>query len=341
MLRGLESAARRLDLDGRGVLVAVSGGVDSTALLQGLADLAPALRLRLAVGHVNHGLRGAESDGDEDAVRAHAGRLGIPVAVERVEPRALREQAERCRERPTLQEAARRLRYDALARHALALGLDCVATAHHADDQAETLLLRLLRGAAAEGLAGIPERSPDGRIVRPLLRVARAEIAAFAESRGLAWREDPSNASPDYARSRLRTRWIPGLAAEFNPALLRALARTAEAQRRDVEWMESLVEEAARERFRREGDDLTIALPGWRELPEALALRLARRALREVGLARDVSNIHLVRVVEFLRGGGPGRAIELPGGRVLAREADRFRLGAPTAARGGGVAGAC
>ncbi len=334
MLRALESGARRLGLPGRGVLVAVSGGVDSTALLHGLAALAPRLGLRLGAGHVNHGLRGAESDADEALVAEVAASLKIPALARRVEPLRLRDAAS-SRERPTLQEACRRLRYAALAEQAAELGLDVVATAHTADDQAETVLLRVLRGSGSDGLAGIPERSPDGRVVRPLLAASRAQILDYATRVGLHWREDPSNRSAAYARSRLRTRWLPGLANDFNPGLLRALGRLAEAQRRDAEWMESLVEREAEKRFRSEAGAIWIEPGGWAELPEALALRLARRALRSAGIARDVSNIHLARVVQFLRDAAPGRAIELPGHVVLARERSGFRLGARGVLPGG------
>lgn len=326
MLHALEAAARRLDLADRSLLVAVSGGVDSSALLYGLSALAGRLRVRLAVGHVNHGLRGEASDADEALVRAHAAALRLPVEVASVTPAALRRGAS-SRERPSWQEACRRLRYAALEAQAERLACDVLVTAHTADDQAETVLLRLLRGAAGDGLGGIPERSPDGRIARPLLGIARVEIESFARDRGIAWREDPSNQSPRYARSRLRSRWLPGLAREFNPALLRALARLAEAQRRDAEWMESLVEEAARERFRVEEDAIRIEAGGWADLPDALVRRLARRAIRLAGHARDVSNIHLLRFVEFLRCAVPGREIELPGRLLLTRRRRDFRLG--------------
>ncbi len=325
MLRALESGVRRLGLPGRGVLVAVSGGVDSAVLLHGLASLPPRLGLRLTAGHVNHGLRGAESDADEEFVRGFAARVGVPFVSSRVRPRDLREGVS-CRSRPTLQEACRRLRYDALTAQALEAGLPHLATAHTADDQAETVLLRLLRGSAGDGLAGIPERSPDGRIVRPLLSVTRAEVLDYAARQGLEWREDPSNAAPAYARNRLRTCWLPGLARDFNPRLLRALGRLAEAQRRDSEWMESLVEREAEQRFRVDAGGISIEAAGWSDLPEALANRLARWALRRAGIARDVSSVHLARVVGFLCSAVPGRAIELPGQLVLVREKRAFRL---------------
>ena len=161
------AAARTLDLPGRRVLVAVSGGVDSTVLLHGLHGLGS---LRLAVGHVNHGLRGDEADADEAFVGGLAADLGLPFRATRVDPKALREGGP-SRSRPTLQEAARRARYDALGAQAEALGEDCIATAHIADDQAETVLLRLLRGdgspridaaaTAAEARARLAERPYD------------------------------------------------------------------------------------------------------------------------------------------------------------------------------------
>ena len=323
MLRALERSARALGLPGRRVLVACSGGVDSVALLEGLVRLRARLGLELAVGHVDHGLR-EDSAADAAFVVRLAEKHALAVRSERVDPGALRS-GRSSRERPTWQEAARRARYDALRRHAEALGADVIATGHTQDDQAETVLLRLLRGAGPDGLAGIPERSPDGGIVRPLLGVSRSEIEAFARREGLEWREDPSNRSPAYARSRLRRDWIPGLREAFNPQLLRAIADLAEAMRRDAEWVGDHVEALADTIFRTEAQGLWIDAAPWRDLPEGLARRLARDALRRVGGGRHVSRVHLLRAVEFLRAGKVGTAIELPGA-VLRREQGGFLL---------------
>jgi tRNA(Ile)-lysidine synthase len=327
--RALASAARSLGLPGRRVLVACSGGVDSTVLAHGLDALSRRLELELAIGHVHHGLRGAEADGDEAAVRALAAKLAAPVEVARVDPRALREGVA-SRERPTLQEAARRARYRALDALAERLGAERIATAHTREDQAETVLLRVLRGAGPDALGGIPERSPDGRIVRPLLGVSREEILAYAREAGLTWREDTSNASPAYARSRLRNEWLPGLAAAFNPELLRAVAGLAEAVRRDSEWIaERVEEEASRWLSVDEQGALRIAAEPWRSLPEGLARRLARHALRRTGAGRDLSRRHLLRALGFLREAAPGKRLELPGGLVLRRERAGFVLSRP------------
>jgi tRNA(Ile)-lysidine synthase len=327
MERALAAALKALGLPDRPLLVAVSGGVDSVALAHALRVLSPELGLILSIGHVNHGLRGAQAAADEAFVAELADGLGLPFASERVDPRALVAEGP-SRARPTLQEAARRLRREALGRLAARLGAAHVATAHTLDDQVETVFLRLLRGTGPEGLGGIPERSPDGVLVRPLLRVSRAEILEFARSRGLAWREDPSNADPRFARSRLRTAWLPGLRAAFNPQLLRAVGDLAETQRRESEWLNSLLDREADRRFAAEpGGVLRIDAKDWDALPPALARRLARRALHRCGAGRDVTRVHLERMLGFLGRGRPGRCLELPGRLHLECDARGFRLG--------------
>jgi len=320
-------ASRALGIAGAPVLVAVSAGADSTALAAALRELREELGLNLSIGHVNHGLRGAASDADEAAVRALGLRLGTPVHCARADPGP--ERADRSsRDRPTLQEAARDVRYRAL--HALAerAGARHVATAHTADDQAETLLLRLLRGTGPDGLGGIPERSPDGRVVRPLLRVPRREVESYLRARGLPWREDASNASAAYARNRVR-RLLPELVAGFNPRLLRALGDLAEAQRRDSEWIAGQVEREVGARFAPDGAWIAIDVKDWDALPEALARRVARAALERAGSGRHVSRLHLDRMLAFLRGGRPGSHIELPGGLRLVRDRAGTRIGRP------------
>jgi len=324
----VKERAVALGCRGGHVLVGASGGIDSSVLSHLLAGLREALSLRVTLAHVNHGLRGEGSWGDQQAVMAMASALNTPVLVREVAPRALREEGP-SRARPTLQEACRRVRYDALFEMAREVGADRIATAHTLDDQAETVLLRVLRGAGPDGLGGIPERSAEGRVVRPLLGTTRAEIEHYAHQRRLNWREDPSNADPAYARSRLRAAWIPRLGEAFNPAWLRAVGNLAEAQRRDTEWIESLVEQEAARLFLAEepSGGIRIAAEGWRERPEALARRLARRAWRQLGGSRDVSRKHLLRVVDFLRRAHAGTAIELPGGILLRRDQESFWIG--------------
>jgi tRNA(Ile)-lysidine synthase len=328
-------AVEALGLSGQSVLVAVSGGLDSNALAHALLEIAREKCLKLSIGHVNHELRGDESEADDQAVMQLADRLGVPGFSRRVEPAQLRE-GRSSRERPTLQEAARTLRYRALREMAVEGGCQHVATAHNVNDQAETVLLRLFRGSGPDGLGGIPERSSDGVVVRPLLRVSRSEIEAYAAQRGFAWREDRSNRSLAYARNRLRLRWLPGLARDFNEQLLMAVANLAEAQRRDSEWIGALVEREAAVRFRPEGGWLKTRADGWDELPDALARRLARWGLRRCGGERDATRVHLERMLAFLRTARPGTRLELPGGIRLERDREGFQLGPiEPAGRGG------
>jgi tRNA(Ile)-lysidine synthase len=224
--------------------VAVSGGADSTALLLALVEVnaeKKGLGIALSAAHVHHGLRGAEADGDEAFVRALCERLGVPLMVFRVDT-AARQLAER----EGMEEAARELRYAALR----GLEVDAIATAHTLDDQAETVVMKLLRGAWTEGLGGIsPEvqglgnshpREPrrlagdpvrdkglgKGRLVRPLLGVRRAEVEAFLRSREQSWRDDASNLDVSLMRNRVRRELMP-LLRGFNPGIDALLARTA------------------------------------------------------------------------------------------------------------------
>ncbi|MFP8877388.1 MAG: tRNA lysidine(34) synthetase TilS [Myxococcota bacterium] len=330
LLGEVQRSLRALDLSGRRLLVAASGGVDSTVLSHAVHALSRLEDLELGLGHVHHGLRGAESDADADCVQALARKLDIPFLQRRIDPTRARE-GHSSRLRPTLQEAGRALRYAALEEMAQSFGAEAILTAHHADDQAETVMLRLLRGAGPDALGGIPERTPDGRVARPLLRVPREDLERYARAVGLSWREDRSNRSPAYSRNRLRGDWLPGLAEAFNPRLLRSLSDLAEAQRRDSEWLGALVDAEAAQRFVAEGRGLKIDVRGFGELPEALARRLAREALRRCGAGRDVSRAHLERMLAFLREPRAGRNVEFPRGLRLSKCHARECLLAPVA----------
>jgi tRNA(Ile)-lysidine synthase len=218
----LPEAVRRswLDLRGPGV-VAVSGGADSVALLRALATWASPL----VVAHFNHRLRGAESDADERFVRELVGTLGLRCEVAGAD---IADEVRTAGE--NLEDVARRRRYDFLARVARSCGAEWVATGHTRDDQAETVLQRLLRGAGIQGLRGIAserELAPGVRLVRPLLNVSRAEVIAYLEELKQPWREDLSNRDPVFTRNRIRHELLP-LLRTFNPSANEVLARLAE-----------------------------------------------------------------------------------------------------------------
>jgi tRNA(Ile)-lysidine synthase len=293
-LVGSTCERRRLLAPSDLVVAALSGGSDSTALVAVLAEMRDDGRLREVVAvHVDHGLRaGSERDGDACARTCAA--LGVPLRRVRVEVGD-----------GNVQEEARRARYAALRREADAAGATRIATGHTRDDQAETVLLNLLRGSGARGLSGIPPRR--GRIVRPLIDRTRAEVLRYLASRGLSHLEDPTNPTPRYLRNRLRSEALPPLLA-LAPHLGRALARTADLLRDDDRAL------AARGRRRvEEGGRARIA--GLLEEPVAVRRRAVRELWRQAtGSRRGLGARHVESVLGLLRGARPAR-VGLPGGR--------------------------
>lgn len=223
------AAADLSGLPDRGlVVVGFSGGADSTALCHWLLDRVDPRRLVLA--HVNHQLRGEESQRDEAAAQAFAESRGLRFALLREDVAALAR-----REGLGLEECGRQVRYRFF--HSLAPGEeDRILTAHHAGDNAETVLLHLCRGASLPGLLGIPPRR--GKVLRPFLRVSRREIEAYCRENGLRYVTDSSNLSGEYARNRLRLEVLPVL-EELNPGFLQAVSRMAETLRQDQDFLEA------------------------------------------------------------------------------------------------------
>ncbi|HSO54955.1 MAG TPA: tRNA lysidine(34) synthetase TilS [Actinomycetes bacterium] len=220
---------------GDGVAVAVSGGADSLALLHGLRALAGPRGWRLAVLTVDHGLRPG-SAGDAAFVADHAKALGLPALVRTLGPGDLAPHRQAGPE-----GAARAARYGALWPAADELGCAWLATGHTLDDQAETVLLQLLRGTGPDGLAGMAVRS--GRLLRPLLRARRADTRACCTAIGLAWREDPTNAGDGPLRNRVRQQLLP-LLEELRPGATQTLARTAALAADERAWLDQMVAEA-------------------------------------------------------------------------------------------------
>ena len=228
-------AAAGVPAAGDGVAVAVSGGADSLALLHTLRALAGPRGWRLAVVTVDHGLRPG-SAADAAFVADHAKAIGLPARVRTLAPADLDQHRKAGPE-----GAARAARYGALWPAADELGCRWLATGHTLDDQAETVLLELLRGAGPDGLAGMAVRG--GRLLRPLLGVRRVETRACCTAIGLEWREDPTNAGDGPLRNRVRQRLLP-LLEELRPGAAKALARTAALAADERDWLDQLVAEA-------------------------------------------------------------------------------------------------
>lgn len=271
---------------GARVAVAVSGGPDSVALLFALADLARRAPWSLAgLIHVNHGLRPDAPD-DTEFCRALACRLNIPFDTSRVDVRQTMAE-----ENLSLEAAARIERYAALGRGAGRLSATLVATGHTCDDQAETLLLRLLRGTSFRGAAGIRPRR--GIFVRPLLDVRRADARTYLASLGETYREDPSNADETIPRNRLRRVLLP-VVEDLWPGGVSALARFAELAAEDERWLSMLARREGRSRVRTVIGGVELSTAGLEAYPLAVARRIVRDALEQAGghpTFRDVDAI--------------------------------------------------
>lgn len=322
--------ARSVPAQAKRLLVAVSGGADSVALLVVLRQLAPRLKLQLKVVHVHHGLRAAEADADARFVRALARRLKLPCVVKRVcvgdvaRARGI-----------SVEMAARAVRYDVLVdvarRWGARGGAVAIVTAHTADDQAETVMLRLARGAGPRGLAGIPPvRVTHGiRILRPLLGVWRREIAAYLHERRQPWREDGSNTDRAMLRNRVRHDVLPALAAALNPRVAEALVRTAELLREDDACMEDLARTALAEVASADG---ALDVARLRDRHRAVRRRVIRLWLAENGSDPEHLTFAQVDAVDALAGQSRGAgAVSLDGGERVVRRGGALRAARPAA----------
>ncbi len=215
---------QQLFVPGQHLFVAVSGGPDSIGLLSLLHRLAQSWRLTLTVVHCNYGLRGAESEGDESFVRAFCQERQLSLVIHR--PTLVKR-----RQRSSLQATARDARYDFMKQLAHEVGADCIAVGHTANDQAETVLMWMLRGAGMAGLAGMPYARED-RIIRPLLAATREEVLAYLDHEGLTYRRDSSNEKLLYHRNRIRRELLPVI-IRLAPAAVRVLQRQADLLRQD------------------------------------------------------------------------------------------------------------
>ncbi|MDB6064429.1 MAG: tRNA(Ile)-lysidine synthase [Pedosphaera sp.] len=277
MLQRVEKSIidRQLFRRGQSILVAVSGGLDSMVLLHLLARLSKTHGWRLTVAHFNHQLRGRSSDADERLVQRTAAKLGLPCVADRADVLEYGR-----KHKQSLEMAARKLRHAAFARIASKNRIRTIALAHHADDQVELFLLRLLRGAGGEGLGGMKWQNPSPAqpkitLVRPLLDQFKSELEDWAKEESLAFREDATNSQLDIQRNRIRRELLPTLARDYQPAIARVILRQMDILAAESEF----VNDAAR---------------GWLNAPkrppfETLPLALQRRCLHLQLVALGVS----------------------------------------------------
>ncbi|HUI06563.1 MAG TPA: tRNA lysidine(34) synthetase TilS [Verrucomicrobiae bacterium] len=308
MLAKIQPVLANLLAPGEPLLAGVSGGPDSVTLLDVLVQSG----WRPHVCHLNHKLRGADSDADAEFVRDLAGRYDLPCTVE---ARAVDRD----------EDAARRARFDFFTDVALRTGIKKLALAHTADDQVETFLFRLLRGAGVPGLVGIwPERQMGPlRVIRPLLRVRRTEVLAYLRERGLPYREDASNADTRFTRNRIRHELLPLLEREYNPAIRDVLLNTAEILR-DEDFY--LLHHVAQRFYMAVCQNDTVNVKALANCPTAVQRRLLRfwlGAEDEHGPRYSFEQIEAVR--QLALGEPPSAQLDLPGGLRVCREYDTLK----------------
>ncbi len=330
LLSNLSAALAACDMRGKTLLVAVSGGGDSLALLYALRHLRPEFDLQLYGAHLNHNLRGSASNADAAFVQATFRQLNIPCDIHSADVAAYRRAHSL-----SLEDAARRLRYRFLANAAARHNAHAVAVAHTADDQAETLLMHIIRGSGLTGLRGMQplERltiaHADLTLFRPLLSVTRAQTYAYCAALGLQPRHDETNLSLERARNRIRLELLP-LIERVNPAARAALLRLASNAAEDAAYIQQQAHAAWRE-IARQSDSGIIALdaPALAQHHPAIQSRILRRAAQAAqgnAHAIELSRAHILTMRQMLTGPA-GKTLPLPGGILFATGYGEVRIG--------------
>lgn len=292
------------------LLVAFSGGLDSTSLLYLLRFHTDGLPFTITAAHLDHRMR-RSSTADAAWVRGICAAWEVPLHLADA-PAGL-----------TGETDARDARYRFLRETAERVGADRILTGHHADDQAETVLFRILRGTGIDGLAGIPAVTPSG-VARPLLGVWRQELEEFARSRGLTWREDPTNLWPGPSRNRLRLEILPTIEREVAPAARRNLVALADLARESEDGWRAVVRGLYPKLVTVDREALLVARNPLRGYHPALVARVVRKALRHFGIVPN--RVGTRSVVTFITEAPSGRVLELAAGVRISSEFDRVRI---------------
>jgi tRNA(Ile)-lysidine synthase len=304
------------------VVVAVSGGPDSVALTHVLFLLKDDYNLALHIAHLNHMFRGEEAEGDARFVAQLAGSLGLDWTVSKVDVPAFASE-----KRMSAQAAARQVRYSFLEQVRSEWQGTKIATGHQADDQTETVLLNILRGAGPEGLSGIPPKRDD-IYIRPLINVTRDEVEAYCRDNSLSYRQDLSNIKPVYLRNKVRLELLPILKNAYNPGISASLLRLSHIMRDENDFMQTRIQEYWDGLVISDnGSEVIFNLPDFLQAHAAIRRRLLRKAwaaLRDG--ERDLEFVHLEQAMDFLRDGTAGGVIELPLHILLEKSYDTFSL---------------
>lgn len=292
--------------DGARVVAACSGGPDSLALVDLLVPLCEFRKCRLFVAHVDHCMRGAAAEADAAFVEAFCAERGLPFFGGKIDV-----PAQQSASGGSLESVARDCRYRFLRQVARKVGGAVVATGHHKDDQAETLLLHLLRGSGSQGLGGIRPRQGD--LIRPLLCLTRQEIEDYCKDKVLNPCVDETNSVLDFRRNRLRHETMPRLRDDFNPSLTETLCRTAEILSAESDFLDQQASEVWEALVQKETQGFSLKTDSWRQVHAALQRRLLLSLLYQLkGEKKGFSFHHIDIINEFLLSAGPGKRLDMP-----------------------------
>ena len=295
---------------GERVIVGVSGGPDSMALLYVLNQIKKRYNVVLKVAHLNHGFRGEEARREAQFVEEMAQKLELPFALRSFDVPSYKKTSSL-----SSQEAAREVRYQFLEEVREQFKASKIALGHNADDQAETLMMWLLRGSGLRGLSGIPPVR-EGVIIRPLIETTREEIEAFIKERGIPFVIDSSNKETKYLRNRLRHEIFPLLRKHYNPQLIKSLVQTASILRTEDEYLENIAQDLLKDIIvSQERESVVVDSKGLLALPLAIQLRCLRGVLERIkGDLRRISSTHIYDIIKIVSQDEPHKVLKLPEG---------------------------
>jgi tRNA(Ile)-lysidine synthase len=319
----IRKTIREFDMleSGERVLVAVSGGADSTALLLCLNRLATELNISIVVAHLNHRIRGEEGDADQDFVSQMSSRMGLPFISEIIE---VKKQAIETKE--NLEQLARRARYGFLRKAASTMNAQKIAVGHTRNDQAETVLLRFLRGSGIQGLSAI-HPVLGGLVVRPLLECTRADIIQYLKDQGAIYREDSTNTDLSHTRNRIRQELLPCLEEHYNPQMVRTLSRMAQMARENWSFMESEAKNAFEAIHQKVDGGISMPAAKIAEFHPALQKHVLRFALKAcLGSLSGVTSQHIDSLLLLCRKCQSGSQVPMPNRGVVIRQFDHIIL---------------